>query len=101
MVSKSQLGTKQHVVWKSYSKLLAILFIPLGFVLTVLAAFQAVALCITIVGIPSGLVVAKSLSTFFNPVNKKCVPNAVRDEIQRRKAAVAVGKHVGEPVSAE
>jgi uncharacterized membrane protein YccF (DUF307 family) len=100
MVSKSQLGVEQNIVWKTYSTVVAIIFIPFGLILTVAAAFQAVALCITIIGIPSGLVIAKSLRTFFNPVNKKCVPNAVRDEIQRRQATAAVNKHFGGPTSA-
>jgi len=52
----------------------------------VLAVFQVVGLFITLIGIPPALVVAKFLGTYLNPVNKKCVPQAVRDELDRRKA---------------
>ena len=36
---------------------------------------------------------AKSLSTFFNPVGKVCVPIAVMNEVERRKAEKEVDKY--------
>jgi hypothetical protein len=36
------------------------------------------------------MVLAKSLSTFLNPVNKTCVSKAVADELLRRKASAFV-----------
>ena len=37
---------------------------------------------------------AKSLSTFFNPVGKVCVPAAVVNELERRKAEKEVEKYL-------
>lgn len=86
MVSKSELDIKQNVVWKAYSTIIMILWIPFGLVLCIFAVVQIVAMFISILGIPVALVVAKSLGTYFNPVNKKCVSQAVVDEIDRQKA---------------
>jgi uncharacterized membrane protein YccF (DUF307 family) len=95
MVSRRELGEVQNRVWGIYSSIVAILFIPFGIVLGVMAAVQTLALFLTVVGIPPGLVLAKSLGTYFNPVNKKCVPSAVRDDLDRRLASSAVDKHLG------
>jgi uncharacterized membrane protein YccF (DUF307 family) len=43
-------------------------------------------LFITIVGIPVALVLAKSLSTYFNPIGKVCVDSELVDELNKRKA---------------
>lgn len=56
---------------------------------------QIVELFITIIGIPVALVLAKSLGTYFNPVNKICVPKAVKDELEKRNAKEQVAKHLG------
>ena len=37
-----------------------------------------------------GIVIAKSIGTYFNPVNKKCVSQAVADELERRKAQAQI-----------
>jgi uncharacterized membrane protein YccF (DUF307 family) len=95
MVSRRELGEVQNRVWGIYSSIVAILFIPFGIVLGVMAAVQTLALFLTVVGIPPGLVLAKSLGTYFNPVNKKCVPSAVRDDLDCRLASSAVDKHLG------
>jgi uncharacterized membrane protein YccF (DUF307 family) len=84
MVSKSDLNIDQNVVWKAYSLIVTILYLPFGIILAVCAAVKVVLLCISIVGIPVALVVAKSLGTYLNPVNKTCVRQAVADEIDRR-----------------
>ena len=72
-----------------------ILYFPFGLLLTIVAVFQVVGLFISIIGIPAALVVAKSLGTYLNPVNKKCVPSAVKEELERRKAQGYVEKHLG------
>ena len=38
-------------------------------------------------------VIAKSLGTAFNPVNKICVRSAVVEELERRRAAADIEKH--------
>jgi uncharacterized membrane protein YccF (DUF307 family) len=95
MVSKSELEVEQNAAWKTYSAIVMILYIPFGIVLSLVAIIQVAALFISIIGIPMAIVVAKSLGTYFNPVNKKCVHQAVVDELERRQAQVQIGKHLG------
>jgi uncharacterized membrane protein YccF (DUF307 family) len=95
MVSKSELNVEQNTAWKAYSTIVMILYFPFGLFFTIVAVFQVAGLFISIIGIPAGLVVAKSLGTYLNPVNKKCVPSAVTDELERRKGQAAVDKHLG------
>jgi uncharacterized membrane protein YccF (DUF307 family) len=94
MVSRSALNEKQNDVWKAYSTVVRFIYIPLGLILAVLCVFQIAGLFVSIAGIPVAIVLAKSLGTFFNPVNKKCVPRAVAEEIERRSAAGEVGRHL-------
>jgi uncharacterized membrane protein YccF (DUF307 family) len=95
MVSKSELNVQQNKAWKTYSTIIMILYLPWGIVLSILAAFQVAFLFITIVGIPVAMVIAKSLGTYLNPVNKKCVHQAVSDELERRKGQAEVAKNLG------
>ena len=94
MVSKKDLQLEQNLLWKTYSTLVMIVYLPFGMILCVIAAFQVIGLLVSIIGIPAALVIAKSLGTYLNPVNKKCVPSAVLDEIVRRKAEAAVAAHL-------
>ena len=94
MVNKTELNIEQHPYWKRYSTIVTILYLPLGAILMLVSVIQVIALCITIVGIPVALVVAKSLGTILNPVNKKCVHRAVVDELERRKARAQVDKYL-------
>ncbi len=95
MISKSELNSKQNPAWKAYSTLIMIVYIPFGLISCFFAVIQVAFLFFTIVGIPVALVVAKSLGTYFNPVNKVCVPQAVADELDRRQAQVVVTKYMG------
>lgn len=72
-----------------------ICYLPFGIVFLIIGVFQVVCLFISIVGIPAALVVANSLGTYLNPVNKKCVPQAVADEIAAKKAQEAISTHLG------
>lgn len=92
MVSKKELHINQNKYWDLFSKILMILYLPLGVILVVLQVFSAAVAALTIVGIPVALVIAKSLGTCLNPVNKVCVHRAVREELDRRQAQVAVNK---------
>jgi uncharacterized membrane protein YccF (DUF307 family) len=95
MVSKKDLNAVQNKYWQTFSLIVRILYFPFGLILATAAIFQIAALFITIVGIPVALVLAKSLGTFFNPVNKTCVPRAVKDEMERRKATAQIDQHLG------
>ena len=94
MVNKTELNVEQNKAWKTYSTIVMIIYFPFGLFLCVIAIFQVVGLFITIIGIPAALVVAKSLGTYLNPVNKKCVHQAVRDELDKRKAQVEIDKNL-------
>jgi len=63
--------------------------------LAIVTIFQIAALFVTIIGIPVALVLAKSLGTYFNPVNKICVPKAVQNELEQRKAKEQIAKYFG------
>ena len=93
MVDKKDLNVKQNKAWKVYGTIVRIIYFPFGLFLFVATVFQIVGLCITIIGIPIAVILAKSLGTYFNPVNKKCVPRSVAMEIDRRKAQGDVEKH--------
>jgi uncharacterized membrane protein YccF (DUF307 family) len=95
MVKKSELNIEQNKAWKAYSFIITVLYFPFGLFLTICAIFQVVLLCFTVVGIPVAMVVAKSLGTYLNPVNKKCVSSAVRTELDRRKGQKQVENYLG------
>ncbi|NDH63808.1 MAG: hypothetical protein EBY18_19690 [Alphaproteobacteria bacterium] len=95
MVSKAELKGEQNALWQSYSTIIMILYIPFGLVFVVISAIQVFLSCISIIGIPVALVIAKSLGTVLNPVNKVCVPAVVAEELERRKATAEVAKYVG------
>jgi uncharacterized membrane protein YccF (DUF307 family) len=95
MISKKDLNVDQNKLWQSFSFIVRILYFPFGLILAITTIFQIAALFITIIGIPVALVLAKSLGTYFNPVNKTCVPKAVQNELEQRKAKEQVAKHLG------
>jgi uncharacterized membrane protein YccF (DUF307 family) len=95
MISKNDLNTEQNKLWKSFSLIIRIVYFPFGLFLAVATIFQIAGLFISIIGIPVALVLAKSLNTYFNPVNKKCVPKAVKDELDNRKAQQQVKSYIG------
>ena len=96
MVSKTELGeVPKNGAWETYQAIVMVIYFPFGLLLCVLALFQIVGMFLSIVGIPVALVVAKSLGTYLNPVNKKCVPQAVADELERKKGQRAVQQHLG------
>lgn len=94
MVSKSDLNIPQGKIWKTYSTIVMILWIPFGIVFCILTVIQIVMLALSIIGLPAAIVLSKSLGTWFNPVNKKCVSSAVTEEIERRKAQEQFNKYV-------
>lgn len=74
MVSRNTLNKKQNKFWKAYGFIVRIIYFPIGLVLAIVTVCQIVGLFISIIGIPTAIVLAKSLETYFNPVNKVCVP---------------------------
>jgi uncharacterized membrane protein YccF (DUF307 family) len=85
MVSKDELGQKQNKAWKVFSVIVWILYLPLGIALFLYTIAEIVVLFVSLIGIPAGLVLAKSLNTYFKPINKKCVPLTVKEQFEREK----------------
>lgn len=96
MVKKSELEIEQNIVWKSYSRIIMVLYFPIGLIMALIGVLQVAFLFITIIGIPVALIIAKSLGTYLNPVNKMCVPYSVADELENRKAKAQIEKHLGQ-----
>lgn len=94
MISKNDLKADQNKLWKSFGIIIRIIYFPIGLFLAIITIFQIAGLFISIVGIPVAIVLAKSLSTYFNPVNKVCVSKAVEDELVKRKAKAKVDSYL-------
>jgi uncharacterized membrane protein YccF (DUF307 family) len=94
MVSKNDLKADQNKLWQSFGIIVRIIYFPFGLFLAFVNICQIVLLFVTLIGIPVALVLAKSIGTFFNPVNKVCVPKAVADELEKRKAQEQINKHL-------
>ncbi len=92
MIRKSDLKTDQNKLWLAFGIFVRIIYFPFGLILSIITIFQIAGLFLSIIGIPVALVLAKSLGTYFNPVNKICVPIEVEDEIHRRKAGARVSR---------
>lgn len=95
MVDKKDLNIEQNKLWLTFGFIIRIIYFPFGLLLAIGTIFQIAGLFISIVGIPMAIILAKSLGTYFNPVNKKSVPIAVQQELDRRKAVAAVEEHLG------
>ena len=94
MINKKDIDSDQNKLWKTFGLVVRILYFPYGLLVTIVTIFQIALLFITIIGAPVALVLAKSLGTFFNPVNKVCVPKAVADEISKRKGEKQVDEYL-------
>ncbi len=86
-------GEKQEDVIKGWFFIVRVLYFPLGLLMAIATIFIIIAQFISIIGIPCGIVESKALATIFNPVNKKCVPIAIAEEIERRKANNVLDKY--------
>lgn len=93
MVNSKDLHAPKNPVWDTFSTIITILYFPFGLLIALVTVFQIIACCLTIIGIPIAIVLAKSLTTYLNPVNKICVARDVAILIARQKAEVAMQKH--------
>lgn len=92
MISKKDTNVEIDPKWDKFSKVIMILWLPIGIVLSIISVLQALALAVTIIGIPVALVIAKSIPTYFNPVNKVCVSTIMADELERVKVQEEISK---------
>lgn len=90
MISKSDLEIitekERPLWWKIFAMIVRILYFPFGLLNAIGGTLYGFVCFLTIIGIPEGLVMMKSIGTLFNPINKVMVPAALRDEIERVKA---------------
>jgi uncharacterized membrane protein YccF (DUF307 family) len=86
MISDSKLNEDKSTLWKVLSVIAFIVYLPFGILASIVTIIQICLLFITIVGIPVALVLAKSLSTYFNPIGKVCVDSELVNELNKRKA---------------
>ncbi len=86
MVNKKDLDIKQNEKWEKFGFVVRVVYFPFGLFFVIAGALQAIFLALTIVGIPVAIIIAKSLPTYFNPINKKCVARVVADELEKKKA---------------
>jgi len=94
MIDKKDLNANQNKLWVAFGFIVRILYFPFGLILAFVTIIQIACLFISILGIPVALVLAKSLGTYFNPVNKVCVSKAVKDELIKRKAEEQVSNYL-------
>ena len=90
MIDSREVSTDQNKLWESFGLIVRILYFPIGLLLVIFSLFQIAGLFISLVGIPVAMVLAKSLSTFLNPVNKKCVSKSIANVLENRKAKAQV-----------
>ena len=92
MIDKKGVKKESNPKWEKYSKIIMILWLPIGIILSIVSALQAIFLAFTIIGIPVAVVIAKSIPTYFNPVNKICVSSIMAEEIERAKVQAELAK---------
>jgi uncharacterized membrane protein YccF (DUF307 family) len=87
MISDSKLKKDKTPFWKILSVIAFILYLPIGIFTSIITIIQIILLFISIIGIPIAVILSKSLSTYFNPINKICVSTSVAKEIEKRAAS--------------
>jgi uncharacterized membrane protein YccF (DUF307 family) len=95
MIPDSKAGNKRSPFMKGFGIVVFILYLPFGILTSLVTVIQIALLFCTIVGIPVALVLAKSLSTYFNPIGKVCVSSSVADELEKRAASVKADQILG------
>lgn len=93
MSNKNDLNIERNKYWKTYSTIVMILYLPFGCILAALTVIQIGCLFLSILGIPVALALAKALGTYFNPVDKVCVPRQVAEALEKQKDAALVRNH--------
>lgn len=84
---KSLMPNLEHgKTWNTLSNILFILYLPFGLIGCAFVILEIAGLCFTIILIPMAIILAKSLSTFFNPIGKICVPIGVKELMDKNNA---------------
>ncbi len=75
----------QNGLWRVWGWLMLLLWLPIGIVLAIVMIVKGVLMCLTIVGIPAGLAILKSVPTALNPVGKRRVSKIEAEEMERAR----------------
>lgn len=99
LVDKGELSPEvvanQHPLFKTYGAILKIVYVVcLGIWLAIGLFFQAIGLCCTVIGIPAGIAVFKSIPTVLQPVGKVCVPVGVANHLDAQKDAARAADYM-------
>lgn len=77
MVDKKEMESKNNELWRVFGIFVRIIYFPIGLIISIITIVKIAGLFISIIGVPVALVMAKSLGTIFNPVDKICVESPV------------------------
>ena len=90
-----------HMTYQTYANIVKVIYIIVfGIWLFIGGIFTVIGQFITIIGIPCAIVLAKSLGTIFNPVDKVCISHDLAEELRRRVAAAKADEISGVQQSA-
>ncbi len=92
MVDGNEIKESENELWKKYSFVIRIAYLPIGCILAFLMALQVIGLFCSIIGIPVAIPLAKSLGIYLNPIGKKCVPTDVATALRLEKASEQLNK---------
>lgn len=90
-----------HMTYQTYANIVKVIYIIVfGIWLFIGRIFTVIGQFITIIGIPCAIVLAKSLGTIFNPVDKVCISHDLAEELRLRVAAAKADEISGVQQSA-
>lgn len=87
MINDPTPANERNQLWRAYSFIVMIVYLPFGLISAVMAIFQIIGLVCSIIGIPLAIIIFKSLGTCLNPVGKKCVHHTFYDSALRSSGA--------------
>lgn len=98
---KGSITDAAHMTYQTYANIVKVIYIIVfGIWLFIGGIFTVIGQFITIIGIPCAIVLAKSLGTIFNPVDKVCISHDLAEELRRRVAAAKADEISGVQQSA-
>ena len=98
---KGSITDAVHMTYQAYANIVKVIYIIVfGIWLFIGGIFTVIGQFITIIGIPCAIVLAKSLGTIFNPVDKVCISHDLAEELRRRVAAAKADEISGVQQSA-
>ena len=98
---KGSITDAVHMTYQTYANIVKVIYIIVfGIWLFIGGIFTVIGQFITIIGIPCAIVLAKSLGTIFNPVDKVCISHDLAEELRHRVAAAKADEISGVQQSA-